>query len=79
MKYCAGKGSSSTFMLISGEYDFLCNYMGLYDMVQQMIWNGEKGFSNNTRKQDFIVMNKTVSDNYPANVHLTIYAGRLPL
>lgn len=30
-------------MLFAGDQDFICNYMGIESLIQNMEWNGEKG------------------------------------
>ena len=30
-------------MLYAGDQDFICNYVGIENMIQSMVWNGAKG------------------------------------
>lgn len=30
-------------LIFAGDQDFICNYMGLENMIQAMTWNGETG------------------------------------
>lgn len=30
-------------LLFAGDQDYICNYMGIENMIKSMSWNGEKG------------------------------------
>lgn len=30
-------------LLFAGDQDFICNYVGIENLIQAMTWNGEKG------------------------------------
>ncbi|RIA89478.1 Alpha/Beta hydrolase protein [Glomus cerebriforme] len=36
-------------LLFSGDQDIICNYMGTEAMINNLEWNGYKGFQNNTK------------------------------
>ncbi|KAI9335126.1 Alpha/Beta hydrolase protein [Obelidium mucronatum] len=41
-------------LLFNGDKDLVCNWIGLYDMVESMTWNGSLGM-NNVTKQDWYI------------------------
>lgn len=48
-------------MLMIGERDIVCNYVGLEYMVSGLTWNGATGFANSTEYRDFgVAGNSTV-------------------
>ncbi|KAI8049110.1 Alpha/Beta hydrolase protein [Gilbertella persicaria] len=45
-------------LLFSGEQDLICNYVGTEYLIGNMTWNGARGFSKKTRKQEWRIDNK---------------------
>ncbi|KAJ3025474.1 UNVERIFIED_CONTAM: Cell death protease [Siphonaria sp. JEL0065] len=42
------------YALFAGDMDLICNWIGIYDMVENMSWNGAKGMKN-APKQDWFI------------------------
>ncbi|KAI9478008.1 MAG: pheromone-processing carboxypeptidase KEX1 [Benjaminiella poitrasii] len=45
-------------LLFSGEYDLICNYIGTEYLIGNMTWNGSRGFSKTTVREDWKIDNK---------------------
>ncbi|OBZ84457.1 Pheromone-processing carboxypeptidase KEX1 [Choanephora cucurbitarum] len=45
-------------LLFSGEYDLICNNVGTEYLIGNMTWNGSRGFSKSTKKQQWKIDNK---------------------
>lgn len=45
-------------MLFSGEYDLICSYVGTEYLIGNMTWNGSRGFSKKTKKEEWKIDNK---------------------
>jgi len=56
-------------LLFSGDQDIICNYMGTEAMINNLEWNGYKGFQNNTKL--FWYVNDTLAGNIVTERNLT--------
>ncbi|KAI8876816.1 hypothetical protein K501DRAFT_326853, partial [Backusella circina FSU 941] len=45
-------------LLYSGEQDLICNYLGTEYMISNMTWNGERGFTTGSKKEEWKIDNK---------------------
>ncbi|KAL5508176.1 KEX1 [Sanghuangporus vaninii] len=56
-------------MLFAGDQDFICNYMGIESLIQNMEWNGEKGLG--TVKTDNWIVDDTPAGTWVESRGLT--------
>ncbi|GBB91735.1 hypothetical protein RclHR1_01910019 [Rhizophagus clarus] len=56
-------------LLFSGDQDIICNYMGTEAMINNLEWNGNKGFQNNTKLLWYV--NNTLAGHIVAERNLT--------
>lgn len=47
-------------LLFSGEFDLICNYIGTEYLIGNMTWNGSRGFSKKTKKENWKIDDKIV-------------------
>ncbi|KAG1234227.1 hypothetical protein G6F68_002775 [Rhizopus microsporus] len=45
-------------LLYNGEYDLVCNTLGIEYLIGNMTWNGSKGFKKGTKKEEWKVNDK---------------------